>query len=122
MSPRDFDQDLSEDLAFVIGGESFKMKYVRPEVLAAWEDEEVVQKSEEALKQMDDRIKLFLDNSNGALERWDALRARDDNPVSMGQINDLLLWMVEVQSGRPTIPPSPSATGRGKTAASSKAE
>jgi hypothetical protein len=107
---------------FVIGGETFKMKYVRPEVLAAWEDEEVVQKSEDALKQMDERIKLFLDDSNGALERWDKLRARSDNPVSMGQINDLLLWMVEVQSGRPTIPPSPSVTGRGKTAASSKAE
>jgi hypothetical protein len=120
--PRNFDQDLSEDLEFIVAGESFKMKYVRPEVLAAWEDEPAADTSESALKQMDSRIKLFLDNSNGAIERWDALRAREDNPISMGQINDLLLWMVEVQSGRPTIQPSPSATGRGKTAASSKAE
>jgi hypothetical protein len=122
VSPRNFDQDLSEDLEFIVAGETFKMKYVRPEVLAAWEDEEVADKSETALRQMDERIKLFLDNSNGAIERWDTLRAREDNPVSMGQINDLLLWMVEVQSGRPTTPPSPSVTGRGKTAASSKAE
>jgi hypothetical protein len=119
--PRNFDQDLSEDLEFIVGGETFKMKYVRPEVLASWEDEPVSDKSENALKQMDERIKMFLDNSNGALERWDALRAREENPIAMGQINDILLWMVEVQSGRPTIPPSPSATGRGKTAASSKA-
>lgn len=118
--PRNFDQELSEDLEFVIAGETFKMKYVRPEVLAAWEDEAAAEKSEGALKQMDDRIKLFLDDSNGAIERWDKLRAREENPISMGQINDLLLWMVEVQSGRPTIPPSPSATGRGRTAASSR--
>ena len=37
--PRDFDAELSEDLEFVVAGETFKMKYVRPEVLAAWEDE-----------------------------------------------------------------------------------
>ena len=119
--PKNFDSDKSEDLEFVVAGENFKMKYVRPEVLAAWEDEEDANKSEDALKQMDARIKLFLDDANGALERWDKLRAREDNPVTMGQINDILLWMVEVQSGRPTIVPSPSATGRGKTAASSKA-
>lgn len=119
--PRDFDQDLSQDLEFKIGGEVFKMKYVRPEVLASWEDEQAADKSTDALEQMDSRIKLFLDASNGALERWDTLRDREDNPVSMGQINDLLLWMVEVQSGRPTIQPSPSVTGRGRTAASSKA-
>lgn len=120
MSPRNFDEDLSEDLEFVVGGETFKMKYVRPEVLAAWEDEETSEKSEGALKQMDARIKLFLDGTNGAHKRWDDIRARDDNPVSMGQINDILLWMVEVQSGRPTIQPSPSVIGRGKTVASSK--
>lgn len=118
---RDFDQDLSEDLEFKVGGETFKMKYVRPEVLAAWEDEVAADKSGEALQQMDSRIKLFLDDSDDAIGRWDKLRAREENPVSMGQINDLLLWMVEVQSGRPTIPPSPSVTGRGRTVASSKA-
>lgn len=119
--PRNFDAERYEDLEFVVAGENFKMKYVRPEVLASWEDEITAEKSEDALKQMDARIKLFLDDSNGAIERWDKLRAREDNPVSMGQINDILLWMVEVQSGRPTILPSPSASGRGKTAASSKA-
>ncbi len=119
--PRDFDSERYEDLEFIVAGESFKMKYVRPEVLAAWEDEAAADKSEDALKQMDARIKLFLDDSNGAIERWDKLRTREDNPISMGQINEILLWMVEVQSGRPTSVPSPSASGRGKTAASSKA-
>ena len=119
--PRNFDEDRSTDMDFTVAGESFKMKYVRPEVLASWEDEEVAQNSEDALKQMDARIKLFLDDSNGGAKRWDELRAREENPVTMGQINDILLWMVEVQSGRPTTPPSPSDAGRGKTAASSKA-
>ena len=120
---RDFDQEfVAEDLEFKIGGESFKMAYVRPEVLAAWEDEDVPEKSADALVSTDTRIKMFLEPSNGAAERWDALRAREENPVTMGQLNAVLLWMVEVQSGRPTEPPSPSASGRGRTERSSKGE
>jgi hypothetical protein len=119
--PRDFDQEFSQDLEFKIAGESFKMRYVRPEVLASWEDESVSEKSEDAIKKIDERIKLFLDQSNGSGERWDSLRVREENPVTMGQLNAVLMWMVEVQSGRPTPPPSPSAPGRGKTAASSGA-
>lgn len=118
---RDFDHEFVEDLEFKIGGETFKLKYVRPEVLAAWEDEELPEKSVDALKYTDNRIKLFMDTSNGAGERWDAIRGREENPVTMGQLNALLMWMVEVQSGRPTMPPSPSDSGPGKTARSSKA-
>jgi len=118
---RDFDQEfVAEDLSFTIGGETFKMSYARPEVLAAWEDEDIPDKSVDALALNDARIKQFLDSSNGAGERWDALRAREENPVTMGQINALLMWMVEVQAGRPTIPPSPSDSGPGKTKPSSK--
>lgn len=119
---RDFDQEfVAEDLSFTIGGETFKMRYARPEVLAAWEDEEIPDKSVDALALNDQRIKQFLDSSNGAGDRWDTLRDREENPVTMGQLNALLLWMVEVQSGRPTVPPSPSESGRGKTKLSSKA-
>lgn len=118
---RDFDQELESDLEFKIGGESFRMRYVRPEVLAAWDQNAPADKPEEALKELDERVKLFLENVNGAAERWDALRAREENPVTMGQLNALLMWMVEVQSGRPTSPPSPSVPGRGRTATSSKA-
>src|SRR5512146_1138813 len=104
---RDFDSEyLIDDREFKVGGEVFKWRYVRPEVIAAWEDEPVSDKSADALRSTDDRIKLFLDASNGAAERWDALRAREDNPVTMGELNAILMWLVEVQTDRPTQPPS----------------
>jgi hypothetical protein len=117
---RDFDQELSQDLEFKIGGESFRMRYVRPEVLASWEDETVGANSESALQTLDQRIKMFIADEDGG-ERWDALRKREEAPVTMGQMDALLVWMVEVQAGRPTEQPSPSAPGRGRTAVSSTA-
>lgn len=117
--PRNFDEEKADDLEFTIGGEKFTMKFVRPEVIAAWEDEPADTSSAAALQSLDKRIGLFL-GGNGEIERWQALRAREENPVTMGQLNSLLMWMIEVQSGRPTMPPSPSASGRGRTVVPSK--
>lgn len=117
--PKSF--DLQQDLEFEIAGEKFLARIVRPEVIAAWEDEGIPEKSEDALKRTDERIEMFLDQSNGQLDRWRALRARDENPVSMGQLNRLLMWLVEIQTSFPTEQPSPSASGRGRAAATSAA-
>jgi hypothetical protein len=120
---RDFDQDLEQDLSFKIRNETFKMRYVRPEILQSWENENIEGAAEaDALKVLDERIVFFLDQNGDSAGRWDALRKRDDDPVTLGQLTELVTWMVEVQSGRPTLPPSPSGSGRGKTAASSKGE
>lgn len=118
--PKDFDSDVEQDLSFTIGGETFKMRYVRPEVLAKWEDEPLEDKSEDVLKRQDARIVEFLEGEDAA-ERWAKLRARENDAVPLVKINDLLTWMVEVQTSRPTKPPSPSAVGRGRTAPSSRA-
>jgi hypothetical protein len=119
---RDFDQELEKDLSFKIRGETFTMRYVRPEVLQSWENENIEGANEaDALKVLDERVLFFLDQNGDNAERWKALRARESDPVTLGQLTGLIEWMVEVQSGRPTIPPSPSASGRGRTAASSKA-
>lgn len=120
--PKNFDELLEQDLEFTIGGESFKMRYVRPEVLAAWEDETIDDKSEDLLKKQDERIMMFLAGGAEDHKRWMALRERDDNAVPMVQVNEVLKWMIEVQTSRPTNTPSPSASGRGRTAATSKAE
>lgn len=112
---KNFDAEILEpDLSFQVGGEIFQMRYVRPEILAAWEDESIDEKSEDLLKRQDQRIKDFLGTKEQG-ERWDALRAREENAIPMVQVNELLRWMVEVQTSRPTTPPSPSVTGRGKT-------
>jgi hypothetical protein len=119
--PRNFDEERQFDPVFIIRGESFRMKIVRPEVIAEWEDSPIPEKSVDAIKYIDDKLKQFIENTDGSHERWDALRAKDDDPVSMGELDELLRWMVETQSARPTAAPSPSAPGRGRTAASSKA-
>ena len=96
------------------------MRWVRPEVLAAWDEEPLEEKSQEVLKRQDERIKSFL-ASDEERERWAKLREREDNAIPLVKFNELLRWMVEIQTARPTNPPSPSGGGRGKTAVSLKA-
>lgn len=119
---RNFDEERQQDLGFIIRGENFTMVMVRPEVIGSWEDQDIPVKSMDAIAFTSDKIKQFISNSDGSHDRWDALRAREEDPISLGELNELLVWMVEVQSARPTRSPSPSSTGRGRTAASSKGE
>lgn len=118
---KNFDEILDQDLEFQLGGEKFKMRFVRPEVLAAWEDEPIDEKSIDLLKKQDERIIMFLNGDDGSRDRYLALRAREDDAVPMVVVNELLTWMIEVQTARPTNTPSPSAVGRGRTAPTSKA-
>ena len=118
---KNFDEILEQDLEFQVGGEQFKMRYVRPEVLASWEDEPMDEKSIDLLKKQDERIMLFLNGDDGSRDRYLALRAREDNALPMVAVNELLTWMIEVQTARPTNTPSPSVVGPGKTVRTSKA-
>ena len=54
-------------------------------------------------------------------ERWTNLREREENPVTIVQLNAILEWLVGEQTERPTQTPSPSGSGPGKTARSLKA-
>jgi hypothetical protein len=107
--------DLKEDLSFEICGERFDMKIVRPEVLALWEDEKEPDSGVKALEIVDRRIVAFLAEEQH--DRWKALRKRPENTPSMGQLREILQWMIEVQTARPTQQPSASAPGRGASAA-----
>ena len=114
--------DITEDLSFEVCGEMFKMRLVKPEVLATLQDNDVPETNMKALEVLDDQIEAFLDNANGQVERWKAMRKREDNTPSQGQLQDILLWMIEVQTARPTNQPSPSGRGRGAPATTSKGE
>lgn len=114
--------DLNEDLAFEVCGEMFKMRLVKPEVLAVLQDNAAPDTNVKALEIMDAQIEAFLDNANGQVERYRAMRKRENNTPSQGQLQDILLWMIEVQTARPTSQPSPSGRGRGAPATTSKVE
>lgn len=117
---KNFDEMLATDREFTVGGETFHWRDVRPEVLTSFEPSENGKDDDNAAwRLMDDQILLFL--AKDEADKWRELRARDDNPVTIAQLNAILLWLMEEQTGRPTVQPSPSDSGRGQTRATSKA-
>ncbi len=112
---KDFDAMLPKDREFTVGGETFHWRDVRPEALMTFGDETKL----DGLPLMDAQILLFLEPAQH--DRWNELRSRDDRPVTIGQMTAIITWLMEEQTGRPTEAPSPSASGRLRTAATSKA-
>lgn len=128
---QNFDENKQAEREFQVGGEKFRWRYVRPETLALLARQlhsdngggaaDVADDgSTPTLRHLDEQVMVFLD-SDEAKERWRNLRLREEDPVTSGQLQDIVIWLVEQQSVRPTETPSPSAPGRGRTAATSKA-
>lgn len=118
---RNFDDLLEKDATFTVRGEKFAYHDVKPEVLSAFETPTNGKKDDEesVWDILDAQILLFIEEEQH--ERWKELRQREKEPVTIKQLTEILKWLMEVQTGRPTDPPSPSASGRGRTAASSGA-
>lgn len=124
--PRNYDQARdSEDHSFVIRGETFTLKRARPEDLAALIDAEEArtgkEKFSDAFAFAETRLLSLLDDSNGAVDRWQKIRADEANPVTFGEVMDLSNWAVTELTRLPTMQPSPSAAGPANTARTSKA-
>lgn len=121
---KNFDELLADDRTFEVRGEKFEYIDVRPEVLSAFtpeEEEEGKEPDATAIwRSIDDQIVLFLDEENG--KHWRELRARDDKPVTVAQLNAILTWLVEEQTDRPTKTASDSGSGPGRTGRSSGAK
>lgn len=116
---RDFDQDrAARDRTFKIGGVVFVTHDVRPEVFAEFEAREAAATSAtEQLAIQDERIMSFLDGDGP--EQWKALRAREDEPITSADMIAIRRWFLEVHTGRPFVPLSPSSPGAGSSAPSS---
>lgn len=115
---KDFDaareerNDPAVDRTFRIGGELFEYRSsVRPEDLVAYDELTLSTPAGEVLRVADETIKVFLKDDDNR-ERWDALRARTEDPITGRDINDLTVWLIQMQTGRPTPAPSPSGDGR----------
>lgn len=129
MAAKNFDDLLSDERTFVVRGETFTWKDVRPEVLdsilranangAGAEGEEKEGEESSMWANQDTLILEFIVPEDH--ERWKKLRARDEEPITIRQFNAILEHLVSEQTDLPTTPPSPSVTGRGSTAATSKA-
>ena len=115
---KDFNELLSDDREFQVQDQTFTWKDVRPEVLSSFDVDVNGDDPNAVWGLMDKQIVLFLSKEDAA--RWKELRKREDAPVTIGQMNAILTWLMEEQTGRPTEAPSPSEAGPGRTAASSK--
>ena len=115
---KDFNELLAQDREFKVQDQVFVWKDVRPEVLSAFDIDVNGDDPNAVWGLMDRQILLFLPESEQ--EKWKTLRADEDKPVTIGQMNAVLTWLMEEQTGRPTVAPSDSASGPGKTAATSK--
>jgi hypothetical protein len=128
MAPRNYDELRdAEERSFVIRGETFQIRRGRPEMLGELtEAEDRFVKLEakgypDILAFSEERLKLLLDPADDALARWDALRAREEDPVTYGEIIDISRWAVEAITRLPTRLAVPSDVGPGPIAASSTA-
>jgi hypothetical protein len=107
---RDREQRHSADRQFKIGGEVFTRRpAVRPEAMTAYEDLTPGASASEAVEVIDNLILAFLEPSDH--ERYRALREREEDPLNVTDLNDLVRWLIIETTRRPTQQPSPSTAG-----------
>ncbi len=106
---------------FQIGGEVFTFRRgLRPE-----EFSELIQEYADSLDNaklkglertaiVDRTIIRFLEVEEDG-ERWAALRQRDEDAITAGDMQKVLLWLIEEQTERPTTAPSSSGNGGATT-------
>jgi hypothetical protein len=117
---KNFDEQRAEraalDRDFIIGGEHFRARPgVRPEKLSRYDDLDADSTVEETLAIVDELILAMIEEDDNAHERYRALRLRDDDPVTVEDLQELVKWLMEAQTGRPTGQPGDSSAGPERT-------
>lgn len=121
---KDFDIQRQErkdaDRDFHIGGETFTLKTgVRPEVIAKYEEITGDTPATAVIAAFDTMIIDMIEPDDDAAKRWRDLREREDDPLTLDDIGELVKWAMGEMAGRPTQQSSPSPAGRGRTGTTS---
>jgi hypothetical protein len=110
-----------EERTFVLGGETFiGRSSVRPEALTKWDGITEDMSVGDVLQATDDTILALIEDTDDAHARYLALRQKEEDPLTVPDLVAVGTWLVEVQTGRPTEPPtgstdSPSTPGTTST-------
>lgn len=105
-----------EARTFVLGGTTFHARaFVTPEAI-----NNLTHEGHDTLTSMYDAWACELIEEDEAAA-WQKMRKDGKPPVNLQNLEDVVIWLVEVASGRPTVPPSPSRTGPAKSEATSRA-
>lgn len=128
--PKNFDEKRAaraafQDRDFILGGEQFTIRAsVRPEALIKYESLDASDDIATTLATIDGLIIAFLEPGPGgdAHNRYKAVREREDDPISVEDLQELVEWMMEVYTARPTVPPGGSSESPGTTGTDSTDE
>lgn len=117
---KDFDQERTQvkrDLTFKAGGETFEIvPFVPPEHLDAFQPTNRAP-GQSVLDKYDEWVLSML--TEESKPRWEKMRKEADPPMSLHDIEQVVFYLVEVATGRPTGRPSRSPSGQGSPAAGS---
>lgn len=64
----------------------------------------------------------MIEGENGEREKLKAILHNPEEPITFADLNDLVVWLIEQQTQRPTTAPSPSTPGRKPTGTTSTEE
>lgn len=107
-----------DERTFQLGGETFTRRTgVRPEALVGFDELKADTPPGEVLKIVDGLILSLI--APDEAEAWKALRAREEDPVTLGDMNAVASWLVEQEADRPTKQSAPSSRSRGRSGTSS---
>lgn len=100
-----------EARTFQVCGQQFVMKKaVKPELMAARDNVDASAPIEESMGALDDLFLAFIEHDDDAEARYRALRA-DEQELGIRDIEDILDWMIEAQTGRPPTSRGASTAG-----------
>lgn len=110
------DLRLQQDRTFRLGGQTFTHRpSVAPEVIASWEDAQTQGVSAAEMVVLVDKV-IGQILEPGQEELWRQVRDPDvANPVSTGDMAQVMEWLVERVSGHPSEPSSASSSTAGST-------
>lgn len=121
---KNFDESRTERRAhgidFQIGGENFKTSQGgNPNDLVPLVTSVPGESLGDVLGQLDQAILSMVSDENDGHARWRSLRARADDPISLSDMRELVEWLIEQQTARPTVPPGDSSTPPSETGTAS---
>lgn len=101
-----------EDRTFKLHGEYFTVRSgVRPESLAGFDGFNDDASIAESMGAVDQMFRLMVEPDELAHERYDTIRADEVDPLTVEDLREVVEWMLEVATGRPTGSPSASTDG-----------
>lgn len=112
-----------EARTFVLGGETFVLRpAIHPEALEDYDRITPESTIKETLDIVDELILNMIDTRDDSHERYHRVRSNRNDPITIDDLQELVQWMVEMQTARPTGQPGDSSPGQSSTATESTVE